>query len=350
MPSIDSPSPTHLLRHRVLAAAWVAGGLTLLAAAPPTQAVGGHGCDLRANARGNDSAAGTARRPFRTVQRLVDALRPGQIGCIASGSYAENVTISNAGTAEAPLTVQAAPRATANLCGHIEFKKSARYWTLRGLRIDGSCSDQQTVQVFANRVRIVGNDITNHHEAGSCVFIGSHEYGVAHSTAIGGNRIHDCGNNDSTAGTHGIYVSASRDARITNNVIVRNAAFGIQLYDDAQGTLVSGNIIDGNGRSSLFIGGDEENASDRNIVVYNILSNPRRGYNLDSWWGGSIPSRNVARRNCLWRGADGNVGPEKGFTASANVFADPLYADRVGDNYRLRVGSPCTKARLRFRN
>ena len=58
---------------------------------------------------GNDSNPGTIDRPFRTIQEAVDRAQAGDTVYVRAGTYVEKVTISNSGTATAPITVAAYP-------------------------------------------------------------------------------------------------------------------------------------------------------------------------------------------------------------------------------------------------
>jgi hypothetical protein len=70
-----------------------AGVLATTAAAVAT-------CDRVASPLGSDSATGTPADPFRTVQRLVSSLSAGMTGCLAPGTYPEDVTVAAGGAGE----------------------------------------------------------------------------------------------------------------------------------------------------------------------------------------------------------------------------------------------------------
>ena len=72
-------------------------------------------CTYTAALSGSDHSRGSASRPFHSVQRLVDRLRPGQTGCVRGGTYQESVTISQGGSsAGARVMLERLPRRTRN--------------------------------------------------------------------------------------------------------------------------------------------------------------------------------------------------------------------------------------------
>src|SRR5207244_878764 len=79
-------------------------------------------------------------------------------------------------------------------------------------------------------------------------------YGRAVGDVIQRNRIHDCGRVPSSNHDHGIYLAYSDNTKVLDNVIFDNADRGVQFYPDAQGTVVKGNVIDGNGEGVIFSG------------------------------------------------------------------------------------------------
>jgi Right handed beta helix region len=297
-------------------------------------------CDRVAAPNGDDRNPGTARAPFASVSRLVEALGPGRTGCLRQGRFAEDVRIVRGGRQGKPITLRAAPGAKATICGYIAFKPTADYWRLSRVYVDGSCSSQNTIQIFANRVSLTHDDITNRRQSESCLYIGSDIYGISSKAVVDHNRIHDCGND--TTFTHGIYADAPRNARITDNHIYANAGFGIQLYPDAQGTLFEHNVVDGNvGKSGLLFSGEAPYASSHNVVVHNIFSS-NGAYGVSSWWGGGTGVANVAKSNCFWRNAEGAFDSDRvGYRLVSNIRTDPKFIAPKIHDYRLRRGSRC---------
>ena len=135
----------------------------------------------------------------------------------------------------------------------------------------------------------------------------------------------------------------ARNTVIKNNYIYDNADRGIQLYPDADNTLIEHNVIDGNGEGIIFSGGGS-NASDNNIVQDNIVTNSRVRSNIEYFYedGAPIGTGNLVEHNCVYGGARENIeGNGIAFTAQDNVTVDPLFVDRDAKDFRLREDSPC---------
>ncbi len=86
---------------------------TLLAVA----ATGVSARELVVSPDGDDVAAGTQARPFRTIQRAADAMQPGDTCVIEPGVYRETVTLKTSGRVGAPLRFTARKPQTVTLSG-----------------------------------------------------------------------------------------------------------------------------------------------------------------------------------------------------------------------------------------
>ncbi|HEU4973477.1 MAG TPA: right-handed parallel beta-helix repeat-containing protein [Baekduia sp.] len=296
-------------------------------------------CDRVASTSGSDSAAGTAAAPYRTVQKLADSLAAGQTGCIRAGTYKQDVTVSRSS-----ITITSYPGERATVVGRLYIRQGANSVTVSGLNLDGvNGSGLPSPTVNGNDDVFVGNDVTNDHTV-ICFNIGSDSgWGRAQRTIIRGNRIHDCGSG-TTNRDHGIYVVGADDTQILDNVIYNNADRGVQLYPDAQRTVVRGNLIVGNGEGVIFSGEGTMTSRD-NLVENNIIADSTIRTNVESWYpaGTPIGTGNVVRHNCLWGGAKGLVDTSAGgFTLDANVTADPKFVNRSAGDFRLASDSPCS--------
>jgi parallel beta-helix repeat protein len=317
----------------VFAAAAVLSLSGLLAPAPASAAVI---CSKVAATSGSDSASGAAEAPYRTAGRLVAALNSGETGCLRSGVFQQDVTIAEPG-----ITLTSYPGERATLVGRLYIREGANGVVVTELNLNGAnTAPLPSPTVNADDVRFVANDVTNDN-TGICFIVGSNTYGRAQRTMIVRNRIHNCGRLPSTNHDHGIYVQAADYTQIVDNVIVDNVDRGIQLYPDAQRTTIRGNIIDGNGEGVIFSGSGT--SSWNNMVVGNLITNSEIRHDVESWYpdGTTVGVGNMVSGNCIYGGAQGELGNLIGFSATSNLFVDPGYRDRAGGDYRIASTSLC---------
>lgn len=323
-------------------AAIVAVGLAFsgnaLAAATTTN------CTSFAAPGGSDHAVGSLEHPFATVAHLAASLSPGQTGCVRSGTYSENVTIENSGTSSAPITITSYPGERATLVGRLWLHQAANYVTVENMNLNGrNSSSLPSPTINGDNDQFLGNDVTNEHTE-ICFVVGS-SWGHANHTLIQANRIHDCGMIPSRNQDHGIYVDEAENTQILDNVIYDNTDRGIQLYPDAQATVIEHNIINANGEGILF-GGSSGNASSETTVKDNLITNAQTRYDIESWYPSGNPTgqNNIVQDNCIWGGTEGLIQADAtGFQASENITANPTYANANAGDYRIASSSPCAQ-------
>jgi chitodextrinase len=278
--------------------------------------------------------------PGNDVGSALNSLSPGQTACLTSGNYAGNFPIRVSG-----VTLTAASGASPAVNGYIEIKDTANDVTISSLKINGASTPQNTLQVWGDRFKLVNSEIDGGHSSTmqSCIYLGHVTFGVAYDAVIDHNRLHDCGTPATPEG-HGFYMDAVRgNTQITNNYIYDNDGFGMQLYKDGDNARIEHNVFDGAVlKAGIYFGGEAPNmSSDNNTVRYNIFTF-NNTFGLDAGWGGPIGVGNVASNNCFSGNGLGSFGLRTGWMdLGGNVFADPLYVDRAGKDFRLRAGSPC---------
>jgi parallel beta-helix repeat protein len=320
----------------------VAAGLAFAAAAPQV-AQAAVSCDRVAAPGGSDSAAGTADAPYATPQKLANVLTAGQTGCLRQGTYRGNLRFGRSGASGAPLTLASYPGERGTVVGRVEIPDGVAFINVTGLTLDrsGSAAGLPSPTINGDDVSFTGNDVTDSH-TGICFSVGDQTYGHASRVLIQANRIHGCGILPAANHDHGIYVSDSDNVTISWNLIYENADRGVQLYPNAQHTVVTHNVIDGNGEGILF-SGDFGYASSGNVVANNAITNSKLRPNVQSWYPSGNPkgTNNSVTQNCI-SGSSVNVDTsDGGFTASNNLAVDPGYAGAAGGDYRMPAGSSC---------
>ena len=303
---------------------------------------------VTADARAPAAVTQSSARCTRTLaagqgdlNSFVRHLRPGAVGCLR-GTFHRSLAIRNGG-----FRLRSAPGSRATIDGMLNISRTAHDVVLARLVLRSSITPN--VRINGSRITIRRSVITNGH-TGICVTVGGgfERWGIAHGVALLHNRIHGCGRLPATNHDHGIYVEGATSTVISGNLIYDNADRGVQFYPNAQGSIVTNNVINGNGEGVSFgsesAGGEYRSAyaSSGNVVSRNIISNSRERYNVEAWWGGPVGIANVARDNCLWGGAQGNVDSlAGGFLAIGNLVAKPSFVDAARGDFRLRPGNRC---------
>jgi hypothetical protein len=294
-------------------------------------------CDRYASTSGSDGGTGTQEQPYRTVQALVTNLASGETGCLAAGErFNEGFLQIN----RSDIALTSAPGERATIVGDTRIETvpgRVRNVELSGLNFTGGSGTRPLFRIVADDIRLIGNDISNPGRT-TCLNIAPLE---ARNIRIEGNFIHDCGPAVSNTES-GVGVDTGRNVTITDNYIFRNPARGVQLYPDANGTVIRNNVIDGNTDNVQFAG-DSSRASRGNRVLNSLLSNAS-SYNVTHNWDGPVGSDNVVSDSCL-DGANGNSHPTPtGWSfGSGNIFGAPQYTNRGAPpgGYALVPGSVC---------
>jgi parallel beta-helix repeat protein len=300
-------------------------------------------CDKVASPQGSDAGNGSPASPLRTAGALAGALSPGQVGCLHAGTYAGGLRVGHGGSAGAPIVLRSYPGERALITGRVYIPQGSNYVTIGALSLDGNYQSGERLPsptVNANHVTFEADDVTNDHTE-ICFDLGSTTWGFADSTVIAGNRIHDCGVIPSTNQDHGIYVEDATNTQIVNNVIVKNADRGIQLYPNSTGAVITGNVIAGNGEGLIF-SGEGGATSNGNLVEHNLIVNSVLRRDIESWYPNGTPHGvgNLAQNNCVSaRGIDTSSG---GFTSQGNVTATQSELVATGEGaYAPAKGSAC---------
>ena len=276
-------------------------------------------------------AAAKSRSCDRTAPKGADpgsfvrSLRAGQTGCLRGGVY--RASSKGIKFSRPKVTLRSRPGTRATVVGRLWIAKGANGVTVRGLKLDGTNPKRQASPVVnANNATFRYNDVTNGHTA-ICFLLGHDDFGRANGTLIRDNRIHDCGRLPATNHHHGIYVAFATGTKIVDNRIYRNADRGIQLYPDADRTLVAGNVISRNGQGIIF-SGSSKNVSENNLVAGNVIKNSRLRFNVEwNWRNGNVGAGNLLTQNCIFGGVkdEGNGGiktPFLGFAAQKNTISE----------------------------
>ncbi len=327
-----------LLRRSTILAALAIACLALLASGS-SHAAAESACTEIAAPNGSDQAEGTEEEPFRSLERLVEALDPGDVGCLRAGTYGGDSVYFEAPGAE----LRSYPGEVATITAFMEVTPEAAGAHIHHLRFDASQHDNDVgIKLQADRTQFTDNELTKGGN-GICLLAGT--YHPAAGIVIERNRIYDCGPASSKF-MHQIYLQSTRGAIVRWNILTGNAGgWGVHLYSNADNTLIAHNIIDGNHGGVIFAGADGD-TSDGNVVRNNAITFSQQRWNIEgSWSGEPAGTANRAQHNCVYSAgedAPAGIADEEGFSASLNfVSAGSPYVARGTGDYRLDPNSRC---------
>ncbi len=109
------------------------------------------GADVFVSPAGNDSGTGTLEEPFRTIQRGVDALKPGDTCYVREGVYRESVAIGKSGIAGRPIRLRAYPGERVVLDGTEPISDP---WTKDGDGVFSAPTSMEIEQLFAGETML----------------------------------------------------------------------------------------------------------------------------------------------------------------------------------------------------
>lgn len=292
----------------------------------PGEAQAAYACTKYASAAGSDASNGSSDAPYRTVARLADALAPGQIGCLGGGTFAQSPTIDKPG-----ITLTSVPGASATIAGRVTLADQAAGVTLAGLRVDGSAVAGNVVRVHSDDVTLLGNEIHGDASGASCVSVGPggiDKTDRAARTRIEGNRIHDC---DSWA----IGLEYTDGAIVTDNYVSANPGRGIQLYPDAENSVVRNNVIDGNDWGIQLGGAADGEETVGSRIVDNVITRSF-GYHVAAHYEDGATGRdNLVSGTCVDSLA--TIQPSSHYDVVGTVQT-ASYADA---NFTIKPGDAC---------
>jgi hypothetical protein len=292
---------------------------------------------------GSNTNSGTIDAPWQTIQKALNTLLPGQKAFVRGGTYREALTLNRAGTASAPMTIEAYPGETAIIDGEhtrrpLVIQSGGAYFRIKGFILDRDCcTSGGHIDVYGHHVEIVDNEMRNGRGKGVYTEEGSSNVHII------GNWIH----HNVTAGgqqDHGLYMQGN-DHFIANNVIHDHPdGFGIQIYDRGSRMIVVNNTVTNNGHSGIVVGGS---GGVSNITIRNniLANNNSYGVQMDS----SCPTSNVVVDiNVIFGNGDGAVeGGCSSVSVSGTIASNPLFVNAGSSssrNLRVQSGSPAVNA------
>ncbi len=291
---------------------------------------------------GSDSSAGTVAAPWRTVQKALNTLTAGQTALVRAGTYAQNLTLTRAGSATAPITIGEYPGEEAILAAGtgasnnmpLQLGNGAAYARFQGLTFHGATGSSTTnIYAWGN-----AHDI----ELSNCEVRYSQRQGFFSEKTnsrihIIGCRFHHNGGSGPVQLDHNIYIQGSYNAVLGNLLEGAVNGNGIQVYPSSDHVVIAGNTITGNFREGIIIGSEGSTTTSDSLIVNNVITSSQTA--VSTYWGGATGSGNVARNNVAWGNTQGTF-TGNGITYTANTSANPLYMNAGAGDYHLQSTSP----------
>lgn len=343
-------------------------------------------------AAGTPAGDGTAPGNPMSLTSLVSYVnatsRPGLVACLAGGAYGSptaTFTLTRGGGGGSPVSIVRNPSSTTDvvISGRLVVARGADNVLISNLRFVGpGPGTASAYSIDANNVELIGNDLSSPNRICISVGGGIRSVSAALPKVTGfiadGNRVHDCGTNLAKVGSpqaHAVYLEYSSGAVIRNNIVSNPVGRGVQLFNDADSTLIENNIFDRNFAAVNFGGGTGGSASvdprpENNIVQNNIVTNGVQWCNTKNQCQTALfvqgnheaayaspPSTdpltragatwgNVVRSNCVHFPNSATAVAyndwEPGYRyETTNAAVDPQYNNSAGGDFRLKTTSPC---------
>jgi parallel beta-helix repeat protein len=268
-----------------------------------------------------------------SIEAAANSLSPGGVLCLRGGIYSESdrsINISTSGTATSPKKIKAYPGERAEIRSSFRFTaRGVSHWEIEGVFVDASYAPTRTTghgvnteqalsfqassDIIIDSVELINRRPNLDRDlAGTCVFLGGSSN--ATNITIQNSSIHQCGQLPRTNHEHCIYASGATDLTVSNSWIYDCADRSIQLYPDANGSSIVGNLVDSDHQNGISLSDDADN----NVIRNNVVDTPNGEtiYTGQTYSG----SGNVVKDNCVW---DTGTRLASNVTASGNILANP---------------------------
>ena len=272
---------------------------------------------------GDDAATGLAGAPWRTIQRALRAVKPGDSVTVEDGTYAGLACDGISGTAASRIVFRARNR-----------------W---GAKITSATPDsaQDFVQLSScGYVTVDGFEVSGAPRSGIAILGNSEDGSDARGVVIQNCYSHDNGGTSSAGRHDGIFSGFALDLTIQDNRVDTTGEHGIYVSNAADNPVILRNDISNTGSNCIQINADLSTGGDGLISNWRIEGNTLRnckgaaGINLD----GAI--RGVARNNVIFNAAKGGITlfqDDNAKTSHDNLIVNNTIYDPTGSRAAIQV-------------
>ncbi|HEV2610329.1 MAG TPA: right-handed parallel beta-helix repeat-containing protein [Noviherbaspirillum sp.] len=309
------------------------------------------GTHLYVATTGSDSNPGTATAPFKTILKASKVAKPGTTVHVAPGSYPAGFSTTTSGTTTARIRYVSDVKwgaklvPAANTTSRIAWSVHGSNIDVEGFEVDGRSNPSWRIGLTTRGSNVVFKNNHVHHiatnvpcESNGAAGISNTHYYYGVNVQILGNVVHHIGYTGCQY-YQGIYHQTT--GAIKNNVVYKIGKTAIQLWHDANNTVIANNtVFSSDVGIKVGGGGFYHNA----INDYTHVSNNIVFDNVDGIREvGVTGTHNTYTNNLVFRNSNISVHLKNGNTHSGTIKADPQFVNYIrdgGGDYRLKSTSP----------
>ena len=300
----------------------------------------------RGNPACSDTGSGTVDQPFCTISAAASRVTAGVTVEVASGTYAEDVSVPASGTSSAPIVFRAASGANVTLTGKVNgFTVSSRSWiTISGFTVTNtsgngiSVANSSYITITGNHVSYSGQPLSGYTKSGialsSCTDSLVSENTGDHNTYAGielktGSTRTEVRDNVTFSNARqyeraapGIRLSASPGNVVDGNITHDNEDSGIESYSGANDTLIYDNVSYANGDHGI----DNYATTGERIFANTVFKNVTAGINVEGNSTGATLANNISVDNGIKSPrTHSDIRIEAGSTTGTTLDYDLVY-------------------------